>query len=161
MKKLHRVPSVKEYMWYIGLLAAVCALFPMALCFDFGQSAINNRPVPFGACALSYTTRLGQVAPLIGFVGALVALFPIRQARLVKHNKRYGPQVISGLERLVKQANANSQRSKARTLGLKLKRYRRYYQNAKDFKELEEGIVKIGIAIALVATVLSVMAAGA
>src|SRR5690606_37886113 len=106
MKKLHRVPSVKEYMWYIGLLAAVCALFPMALCFDFGQSAINNMRVPLGACALLYATLLGQVAPLIGFVGALVALFPIRQARLVKHNKRYGPQVISGLERLVKQANA-------------------------------------------------------
>ena len=129
-------------------------MFPLTLCLDFTVNNFENRPIPFGYCELSYIKRLGQVAPLIAFIGALIATLPIRLSKRAKENKRQGPRLIKELEIELKQSERNGSAKKAESARRKLKLWRSWLKNSKDLPSLESSLMRIGIAIAFVATVL-------
>ena len=94
------------------------------------------------------------VAQIFYFFGDFISFIKFGLYKWEKKKTRQGPRLIKELEIELKQSERNGSAKKAESARRKLKLWRSWLKNSKDLPSLESSLMRIGIAIAFVATVL-------
>jgi len=161
MTDFHRIPTFWSYLAFMLLLTGIAGAAPFLMCMNFADGFFNTHLRNAGACALSFTTRLGQSGALVMYVSALLAVVPpLIYTDKVAVNRKAAKRLIPKLEGQLKSEKAAQKSGDAIETAARLANARRHLRDAERYPKVQRLIVWFGLTLIFVGTVMQVIETG-
>ena len=164
MKDFSRIPYRAKSFSLILLCVIVSGAIPFIFCFSFGFKLPPSWE-PFSDCVLPLEKKINQAGILIGYVGALAALFTTRFDKYVDRAKKQLPKDIAAAQSTVNSLKAASKGSAVKPPNLvaanaRLKKLNLLFARAKAYPLLKSQAQWIGFLLGALALLCSFVEAG-